>query len=92
MSDESTEATAEVDESTEATAEAPVSDTIRALLTERAGYLRIGKTARAEAVDEQLRLRGYADATDVNGNRLVPPVGEAAPKPSSARGRRTTKG
>lgn len=75
------------DESTEATAEAPGTDTIRALLVERAGYLRTGKPDRAAAVDEQLRLRGYADAT-VNGKPLI----DDAPKPSAARGRRTAKG
>lgn len=58
-------------------------DTVRALLTERAGYLRAGKTARVEAVDEQLRLRGYSDAPE--------PPAPLSPAPAS-RGRRTTKG
>ncbi len=74
-------------ESAEPAVPAPVSDTVRALLVERAGYLRQGKTERAALVDEQLRLRGYADAT-VDGKPLI---GDA-PKPATARGRRTTKG
>jgi hypothetical protein len=32
---------------------------VAALLYERAGYVRAGKTDRVAAVDEQLRLRGY---------------------------------
>ena len=83
MADDSTETT----EATEPAVAAPVSDTVRALLVERAGYLRQGKTERAALVDEQLRLRGYADAT-VDGKPLI---GDA-PKPATARGRRTTKG
>ena len=77
--DESTEATAEVDESTEATAEAaPVGDYVRALLVERAGYLRMGKTERAAQVDVELARAGYVDA----------PADEA---PARSRGQRTTK-
>lgn len=87
MADDSTETATEPNAATEPAAPAPVSDTVRALLVERAGYLRQGKVARAEAVDEQLRLRGYADAT-VDGKPLI---GDA-PKPATARGRRTAKG
>lgn len=74
MADDSTE-------TTEITAPAPVSDTVRALLVERAGYLRQGKTERAALVDEQLRLRGYTETT-----------ASTADAPPTSRGRRTTKG
>lgn len=87
MADDTTDTTLEEPEVVEPAAPTPVSDTVRALLVERAGYLRQGKTERAALVDEQLRLRGYADAT-VDGKPLI---GDA-PKPATARGRRTAKG
>lgn len=51
---------------------------VEALLVERAGYLRAGKTARADQVTAQLRAAGYTE-----------PRAVAAPE---ARGRRTAKG
>lgn len=56
-------------------------DYINALLTERAGYLRMGKTDRAAQVDEALKARGYEEPR---------PADDEAP--AQARGRRTTKG
>ena len=55
---------------------------IRALLIERAGYERMGKTDRAAAVTAELRRLGYADA--------APAIVRDDVKPS--RGTRTTKG
>lgn len=56
-------------------------DMIRALLIERAGYERMGKTDRAAAVTAELRRLGHPDAT--------PDISRDDVKPS--RGTRTTK-
>mgnify|MGYP003589428264 CR=1 FL=1 len=60
---------------------ASTQDMIDALLTERAGYLRVGKPDRAEQVTASLRALGYEDPRPAD-----------ADAPAQARGRRTAKG
>ena len=61
-------------------------DMIRALLEEREGYVRAGKTDRVAQVDEQLALRGYAAETRQKSGDNSPPKGRTARK------RQTTEG
>lgn len=54
---------------------------VDALLIERAGYVRAGKTDRVAQVDAQLKVYGYE-----------PPRAAADEQPATSRGRRTAKG
>lgn len=59
---------------------------IAALLREREGYLRMGKTERVAAVDEQLALRGYTEAeTDQPQGRSTPPKQTSDQQPGQTR-------
>jgi DNA-binding PucR family transcriptional regulator len=65
------------------------SDMVRALLVERAGYLRGGKADRVAQVDEQLRRRGYpTDGLPSAGDEPqapdAPPRGRRAASKSTA--------